>query len=372
MLFTIDRESLLNKLRIVEKITIQRGIQPVLANILFDVKDSELTLSATDLDLYVVVKTAAAVKKEGKITLPAKKLVEIVSKLPDKPVEFSLNTENNVMKITCGASKFELVGISAAEFPVSEEEVKFSEELKINTAPFLKSIKNTIYAVAGYENRNIISGVLCKIKDGKLEMAATDGNRLTRVIEEVKTTNTSETKIVIPSKTLQEFSRICSFVVDEEVELCISKAKLFINSNSFSIKSRLLEGEFPPYEQLFPKTTTYDVSVSREELINSLERVSCMVNERTSVVKFDFTENKLSLKAETPNSGASEDELICDFSSDGLTISFNYKYVLDSIKTMESEKVRIGMSGSATATVFRPDGADNYICLIMPINPQTR
>ena len=157
------------------------------------------------------------------------------------------------------------------------------------------------------------------------------------------------------------------------LELFWEQAKLFINSNSFSIKSRLLEGEFPPYEQLFPKTTTYDVGVSREELINSLERVSCMVNERTSVVKFDFTENKLSLKAETPNSGASEDELVCDFSGDGLSISFNYKYVLDSIKTMESEKVKIGMSGSATATVFKPDGADNYICLIMPINPiQTR
>lgn len=369
MLFTIDRESLLNKLRIVEKITIQRGIQPVLANILFDAKDNELTLSATDLDLYVVVKTTVVIKEEGKITLPAKKLVEIASKLPDKPVEFSLNKETNVVKITCGASKFEIVGISAAEFPVSDEDFSSATELTIDTAPFLKSIKNTIYAVAGYENRNIISGVLCKIQKNKLEMAATDGNRLTRTVEEVQTVNENETKIVIPSKTLQEFSRICSFVTEEQVQLFVSKAKLLIKSNSFAIRSRLLEGEYPPYEQLIPKSTTYEVTISREELINSLERVSCMVNERTSVVKFDFSANKLSLKAETPNSGASEDEIICDFPDESLTISFNYKYVLDSLRTMESGKTKIGMTGSATATVFKPEDADNYICLIMPVNP---
>ena len=126
MLFTIDRDSLLNKLKIVEKITIPRGIQPVLANILIEAKDSELKLSATDLDLSIVTNTMAQIKEEGKITLPAKKLFEIVSKLPDKPVEFSLNVETNVMTITCGNSKFEIIGISASEFPevLNEEAVK--------------------------------------------------------------------------------------------------------------------------------------------------------------------------------------------------------------------------------------------------------
>ncbi len=369
MLFTIDRESLLNKLRIVEKITIQRGIQPVLANILFEAKGSELTLSATDLDLYVVVKTSVVVKEEGKITLPAKKLVEIASKLPDYPVEFSLNKETNIVKIKCGVAKFEVVGISASEFPVQEEKFAADEELTINTAPFLKSIKSTTYAVAGYENRNIISGVLFKLSGNKLEMAATDGNRLTRIIEEVKTANKNNTKIVIPSKTLQEISRIFSIVEEEQLQLFLGKAKILIKTNNISLRSRLLEGEYPPYEQLIPKTTTYNVSLSRADLINSLERVACMVNERTSVVRLEFSKDKLLLKTETPNAGTSEDELVCNFAGDDLTISFNIKYVLDAIRAMESEKTVIGISGSSTATVFKQDDTDNYICLIMPINP---
>lgn len=369
MLFTIDRESLLNKLRIVEKITIQKGIQPVLANILFEVKDNELTLSATDLDLYVVVKTSVVVKEEGKITLPAKKLVEIVSKLPDYPVEFSLNKETNIVKIKCGVAKFEVIGISASEFPVQEEKFNSDEELTIDTAPFLKSIRSTTYAAAGYENRNIISGVLFKLKDKKLEMAATDGNRLTRIIEEVKTENKNDTKIVIPSKTLQEISRIFSIVDDEQIQLFLGKAKILIRTNNVFLRSRLLEGEYPPYEQLIPKSTTYNVSLSRADLINSLERVACMVSERTSIVRLEFSKNKLMLKAETPDAGTSEDELICDFAGDDLTISFNIKYVLDAIKAMESEKTVIGISGSSTATVFKQDDTDNYISLIMPMNP---
>lgn len=369
MLFTIDRDSLLNKLRIVEKITIPRGIQPVLANILFEAKNNELKLSATDLDLSIITNTTAAVKKEGKITLPAKKTFEIVSKLPDKPVDFSLNEENNIVTITCGNSKFEIIGISASEFPVliTEEETKQKESIEIETDPFIKSIKHTVYAAANYENRNIISGVFCHIQEDKIEMAATDGNRLTRIVEAVENKNKKTAKIVIPSKTLQEFIRVNSFVSEEKVELLTDKSKLIIKTKSFLIISRLLEGEYPPYKQLIPEKTEKTALLSREDLIGALERVSCMVNDRTSIVKFTFLDNKLILKAETPDSGASEDIIDAEYNSEELVIAFNYKYILDSIKIMDSEKVEMGLGGSVTATTFKPNSEEDYLCLIMPI-----
>ena len=174
MLFTIDKDSLLNKLKIVEKVTAQRGnVQPVLANVLFEAENNVLNLSATDLEISIKAKTTVAVKKEGKITLPAKKLLEIAAKLPDKPVEFSLNEDTNVVNINCGNSKFEIIGISAQEFPRIEDEIKEGTEIEIELEPLLKSIKNTVYAAANYENRNVISGVFCLIKGNKLEMAAT-------------------------------------------------------------------------------------------------------------------------------------------------------------------------------------------------------
>ncbi len=368
MLFTIDKESLLNKLKIVEKVTAQRGnVQPVLANVLFEAEGSTLNLSATDLEISVKAKTTAAIKKEGKITLPAKKLLEIAAKLPDKPVEFSLNEDTNIVSITCGNSKFEIIGISAQEFPKIEEEMQGETEIEIELEPLLRSIKNTVYAAANYENRNVISGVFCLIKGTKLEMAATDGNRLTRVIETIKNQDGKNAKIVIPSKTLNEFLRICSFIAEENVILSVDKSRLTLKTNSFSINSRLIEGEYPPYEQLIPKTTSNASVVSRDELITALDRVSTMVNDRNSIIKFVFNEDKLVLTAETPNSGSSQDIIECKYDGSELAIAFNYKYVLDSIRTMEAKEVRIGLNGSLSATVFKPESEENYICLIMPI-----
>ena len=368
MLFTIDKDSLLNKLKIVEKVTAQRGnVQPVLANVLFEAENNTLNLSATDLEISVKAKTTVAVKKEGKITLPAKKLLEIAAKLPEKPVEFSLNEDTNVVSIKCGSSKFEIIGISAQEFPKIEDEISGGTEIEIEIEPFLKSIKNTVYAAANYENRNVISGVFCLIKDNKLEMAATDGNRLTRIIEAIKNKEAKNAKIVIPSKTLNEFVRICSFMAEDKVVLIVDKSRLTLKTMNFSINSRLIEGEYPPYEQLIPKTTANNSVVLRDDLISALDRVSTMVNDRTSIVKFMFNSNKLVLKAETPNSGTSEDVIDCEYKGDELAIAFNYKYVLDSIKTMDAKNVKIGLNGSLSATLFKPESEENYICLIMPI-----
>ncbi len=370
MEFTIEKESLLTNLKIVEKTTVARGIQPVLSNILIVASsDNYITFAATDLDINITTKTIASVQTPGKITLPAKKLSEIVSRLSNKPVVFSLNAETNVVNIICGNSKFELIGISADEFPqtITEEELKDKECVEIDINPFIKSIKYTAFSAANYENRNIISGVFCAISKENIEMAATDGNRLTRIVEKI--TNEKETDIscVIPSKTLQEFLRIASFVNDEKLCLIIEKTRIIFKTSSMIMTSRILEGEYPPYKQLIPQSCEKNAIVKREEMISALERVAVMVNERTNIVKFIFGENTLFLKADTPDAGLGEDSISADYTDEELTIAFNYRYVLDSLKIMESEKVKIGLGGSLSATLFRPDSEDDYLCLIMPI-----
>lgn len=373
MEFTIEKESLLTNLKIVEKTTVTRGIQPVLSNILIDAaQDNYITFAATDLDINIVSKTIASVQTPGKITLPAKKLSEIVSKLSNKPVVFKLNEETNVVNIECGNSKFELIGISAEEFPatISEEELKDKECVEIDLTPFMKSIKYTAFSAANYENRNIISGVYCSISEQVLEMAATDGNRLTRIIEKITNEKNAAITCVIPSKTLQEFSRVASFLKDSQnKKLCmiIEKTRIIFKTSSMIMTSRLLEGEYPPYKQLIPQSCEKNAVVKRDEMIAALERVAVMVNERTNIVKFMFGENNLFLKADTPDAGLGEDSISAQYTDEELTIAFNYKYVLDSLKIMESEQVKIGLGGSLSATLFRPDSEDDYLCLIMPI-----
>ncbi len=370
MEFTIEKESLLTNLKIVEKTTVARGIQPVLSNILINAApDNFITFSATDLDINIVSKTIASVQTPGKITLPAKKLSEIVSRLSNKPVVFSLNEETNIVNISCGNSKFELIGISADEFPqtLNEEELKDKESVEIELNPFIKSIKYTAFSAANYENRNIISGVFCSISKENIEMAATDGNRLTRIVEKITNEKGTEISCVIPSKTLQEFLRIASLLNDDKIALIIEKTRIIFKTASMIMSSRLLEGEYPPYKQLIPQNCEKNAEVNREEMISALERVSVMVNERTNIVRFIFGENTLFLKADTPDAGLGEDSISIEYTDEELTIAFNYRYVLDSLKIMESEKVKIGLGGSLSATLFKPVSDDDYLCLIMPI-----
>ena len=160
--------------------------------------------------MSIETKAIASVKEEGKITLPAKKLFEIISKMPEKPICFELDEEKNIMKISCSNIKFELLGIDATEFPTVENCQEKENMIVVETTPFLKAVKGTAYAAANYENRNIISGVFTLLENDKLEMAATDGNRLARVREVVKNNSVDDEKVfemLISSKVLSEFLR---------------------------------------------------------------------------------------------------------------------------------------------------------------------
>ena len=368
MEFVIKKEDLFNGIKIVERATAMKGLQPVLANILIETIDkSTIKLTATDLDLTVIANVQAQVAEEGKITLPAKTLSEIVSRLSEGLINFKL-MEDNKINITSKNTKFDIIGISAAEFPVVAKDIELNEEsaIEIEVKPFTKAIKQAGFAAAGYESNNLLSGVVCDFAEDILEMASTDGNRLARVREKIK--NNSKTgQLIIPSKTLNEFIKMSSFIEEETVKIFTDKTKMVIKSENTMIISRLMEGQYPKYNQLIPQDSPKEAIVKISQLISSLERVAIMVNERTSIIKFEFKDNKLILTADTPDSGTSEDEFDIDYKEEELKIAFNYKYVLDGLKNMDSSEVKIGLNSSLSATVLKPNNDEDYVCLIMPV-----
>lgn len=371
MEFIIKKEDLFNGIRIVERATAVKGIQPVLANILIETVDkSTLKFSATDLDITVIALIQAQIKKEGKITLPAKKLSEIVSRIGEGLVSFNLSEEGNLVNITSKNTKFEVIGISASEFPQNIEnvEIKKEKEIEIELKPFVKAIRQAGFAAAGFETNNLLSGVVCDISENILEMASTDGNRLARVREKLEKGSGKTGQFIIPSKTLQEFIKMSAFIEEETVKLYTDKSKIVIKSENTMIISRLMEGQYPKYNQLIPQESPKQAIVKISQLISALERVAIMVNERTSIIKFSFSEDKLILSADTPDAGASEDEIEIEYKEkEELKIAFNYKYVLDSLKNMETEEVKIGLNTALSATVLKPNNEEDYVCLIMPV-----
>ena len=370
MKFVIKKEDLYNGIKIVERATSVRALQPVLLNILIETIDnSTIKLVATDLDLTVIAEVSAQVEEEGKITLPSKTLNEIVSKLGDKLITFEMQEDSTTVNITCQNSKFDIIGISANEFPPEVSNFTTNEEdaFEIEVKPLTKAVRQAGFAAASYETSNLLSGIVCDIQGQVLEIASTDGNRLARVRENIKNSENKSQQLIIPSKTLNEFIKMSSFIEDEAVKIYTEKTKIVIKSEKTITISRLLEGQFPKYNQLIPSESPKTATVNVSQLISALERVSIMVNEKTSIVKLDFSQNTLRLTADTPDSGKSEEQLNIDYDGEELSIAFNYKFVLEALKNIDCEEVNIGLNTPLSATVLRPNSEEDFVCLIMPV-----
>lgn len=371
----INKEDLLNGIKVVEKITAQKGSQPILSNILIEtVSNDRVRFCATDLNLSISHKANAQVEKEGQITLSAKRLGEITSKLDNKPIKLSLNPDTNIVTISCGKAKFELIGISANEFPkVFDEETLEDDEksFEINKNTLIKGVKQVVFSAAVHESASILSGVCFNIDSNTLEIVATDGNRLTRASKEINSKDDSAI-FIVPSRTLQELIRISSIIEDEKVTIRLKKAKIRFEFEDVIFQSKLINGTYPKYHQLIPTSNDKIVYIDRDELIGVIERVCVMVNERTNIIKFTFNKNSLELSTDSPDAGSGKDFIDVDSNFDEIVIAFNYKYVLDSLKNMDTKKVKIEIATSLSATLFKPanenqEGDESYVCLIMPV-----
>ena len=371
MKFVIKKEDLYNGIKIVERATSAKALQPVLLNIYIEtIGTSAIKLVATDLDLTVIAEVDAQVEEEGKITLPSKTLNEIVSKLGDKLITFEMPEGETSVHITCQNSKFDIIGISAAEFPPEFSSIQLNDDegFEVEVRPFAKAVRQAGFAAASYETSNLLSGIVCDISNNVMEIASTDGNRLARVREIIDNKENLAKQLIIPSKTLNEFIKMTSFINEDSIKIYTEKSKFIIKTEKTITISRLLEGQFPQYNKLIPNESPKEALVNVSQLIAALERVSIMVNEKTSIVKLEFSNNTLKLTADTPDSGKSEEVLDIDYAYDEeLSIAFNYKYVLEALKNIDSTEVKVGLNTPLSATMFKPNSEEDYVCLIMPV-----
>lgn len=371
MEIVINKEDFSNGIKIVEKITAQKAIQPILSNILVEsITSDRIKFCATDLNLVINCKIPAVVEKPGSITLSARKISEIVSKISSTDITIKTIEDSNNIKLKSGKTEFDLIGLNPEDFPknTDEEEKEEFKSITLDKNEFSKAIKQVVFAVSSQETQAVLTGVSFIIENNILELAATDGNRLTRVQKEITTSQEEKIAFIVPSKTLAEVQRISSITEDENVTLKIYKNKIIFEFENISFQSRLIEGIYPKYQQLIPTSSQKKITVDRVELINAIERVSIMVNDRTNVVKFNFTQGQLEIMADTPEAGRSKDYIDIEYDFDDMLTAFNYKYILDGLKNMDSKKIEIELSDVLAASIFKPkDDKSNYICLIMPV-----
>jgi DNA polymerase-3 subunit beta len=232
-----------------------------------------------------------------------------------------------------------------------------------------KAINQTAFAAASYDANNVLGGVYFQINAQGLEMAATDGSRLARRVEPVGEGQAAvpDVAAIIPARTLQEFLKLAADSAGQPVKIAIRNGQIAFRTPKYYVLSRLLDGQYPKYNQLIPTENKIVAFAKRKAFIDCLERTAVMANERTNIVKMALEGGNMSLAAQTPDVGDSKDTLEILYEGDPLSIAFNYKYVLDALKVIESEDIRMETNGPLAPTLFKAREENGYLCLVMPV-----
>lgn len=366
MRFTIAREKLQEGLSAVTASVPTKTTLPVLANILLETTDRGVRLSATDLDMAVSTEVAADVEAHGAITIPAKKLSELVRELPSAPVKVSAAGEQRVT-IECARSRFRLLGLPRDEFP-SFPVVRFDESWKIRAGELHKLITATAFAVSTEESRPILNGVLWEMRPESMRMVATNGHRLARIEVPIGATDARSGDLIVPPKALEQIRRL--FPAEEELEIARGENHLGFRSPLTAVYTRLIEGPYPNYEQVIPKDNDLVALADREALAATLRRMGVVASDQSHRIRLSFNAGMLRFSVQTPDLGEAQDELPVSYEGDPLEIGFNGSYLLEILRYIPTEQVRLTFKTPERAATLEPvewkDPAQ-YLCLVMPL-----
>ena len=366
MRFTISREKLLEGLQAVTAAVPAKTTLPVLANLLVETTERGIRLSATDLDIAVSTEVAADVEAAGAITIPAKKLSEIARELPPSPVKIGASGEQRVT-LECGRSKFKLLGLPRDEFPTFPA-VRFNESWRVKSGELQKLIQHTSFAVSTEESRPILNGVLWELREDRMRMVATNGHRLAKMDLPVEASSAPPGDLIVPPKALDQVRRL--FPAEEELEIARGENHLGFRSPFTSVFTRLVEGPYPNYEQVIPKDNDRICLADKASLTSALKRMSVIASDQTHRIKMSFNAGMLKFSVTTPDLGEAQDELPVQYNGDQLDIGFNATYLLEILRYMPTEQVKLTFKAPERAATIEPEGWEDgakYLCLVMPL-----
>jgi DNA polymerase-3 subunit beta len=367
MKLTITREQLQEGLVAVAASVPAKTTLPILSNILLEATKEGIRLSGTDLDISVSTTVSASVDQEGAITLPARKLVEIVRELPSAAIRLTASGEQRV-SIECGRSRFRLLGLPREEFPAFPN-VKFEGGWRTSSRELQKLIGHVAFAASTEESRPILNGVLWELRPERMRMVATNGHRLARMdVPTSETQGASQADLIVPPKALEQIRRL--FDTEETVEIARSENHLGFRTSGTQIFTRLIEGPYPNYEQVIPRENDKVATADRTALTAALRRMSIVASDQTHRIRMAFANGSCKLSVQTPDLGEAQEELNVSYEGDPLEIGFNAAYLLEILKYIPTDEVRMTFKAPERAATCEPVGWDDpasYLALVMPL-----
>jgi len=360
MKIKLSKEHLLEGVQTVLNVVSTKSTLPILSNMLIETKADTLKLNTTDLDIGISCEIPVDIIEEGAITIPAKRFSDIIRELPSGDIV--INTKkNNQIDIEGDQCRFKLTGLPKEEFPKFPE-FKDKEMTQIEQPVLKEMLRLTSFAISHEESRYVLNGILMEIADDTIRLVATDGRRLAKSEKKLSIPVKKEISVIIPNKTVQEISRnlkdsgIVSFVQGTN--------QIFFDINGVLIASRIIEGEFPNYNQVIPKAVSPKIKIKTRDFLAAIRRANLLSTPDFQAIKFEVFTNKLVISKTTPDVGESREELAIEYGGKELMVGFNPQFLIDALKNIDQETIELELLGPDKAGVIR---LADYLYLALPM-----
>jgi DNA polymerase III subunit beta len=356
-------------LGIVNRGVSSRPQMPILSGVLLKAENNEVSLVSTDLEISFWLSLSAKIEEEGEVVVPAKLFSELVSGFPSGNV--SLSVDKHIVKIEVDGIKSEIVGQSADDFPSIPRSTK--PQMIVRAGDFRQKIDRVCVSAARDDTRPVLTGVLWEINNEKVSLVATDGYRLSvDGLMLSKTDLEKESRLILPARSLQEISKMLgeTGVDDFSLEFDKSNQQVIFQVGEIEVTSRLIAGEFPPYQQIMPNTYSSRAVFGKVEILEGVKRASLFARDNANIIRLEMNEGCIYVRAESSQIGTSVSKVVAETEGGDLTVAFNARYLLDYLASCTSEKVVWETEGELKPSVFRNEDEEGWIQVIMPVRIQ--
>ncbi|WP_437733171.1 DNA polymerase III subunit beta [Sorangium sp. So ce1335] len=370
----IPKKDLLRLVARCQGVADKKSAMPALANVLLAAEGNAVRVAATDLYLGVTGQTHADIKTGGSVAVPARDLLERVKAMPDGPVQIT-TTEgaHTSLKAVGSPRRYTLPGLPGSEFPQLPAPAQDAPSLELPVEQLALLISRTHFSISTDETRAHVNSALFEWAGDRVRMVTTDGHRLSKMEATVSGSSATAT-MLIPLKAITELRRLAEEARAEKetpmVAITQSGPNAFFNIAGMQFSVKLIDAQFPPYQQVIPSVTERSVRAPRVQFAEALKAIALAANDRTGGVKLSIAPGTLRITSESPDTGAGFDELSVDYGGPEVTIGFNAKYFLDVLAAIDDEEVVLGISGELDPAVLRPGSESNqqsYVAVVMPM-----
>ena len=379
MKLVCSQSDLSTNLSLVSRAVPSRPTHPVLANVLLsaDAQTQQISLTAFDLSLGIRTSFPAEVETGGELTLPAKLLNDIVSRLPEGEIVLKDTSDEPSLGVTLtsASGRYQVRSMGVEEFPELPI-IEKGEAVYLPAEALIEGLRGSLFASSADETKQVLTGVHLTVQDADsdygLEFAATDGHRLS-VVEFPSANETSDTpklEVTLPAKALRELERMVGLRQSTEpLALHFDQGQVVFEWAGQRLTSRTLEGQYPAYRQLIPRQFQRQITVERRQLLSALERIAVLADQRNNIVKFgiDSAAQELALSVEAQDVGSGRESVSAQISGDSIEVAFNIKYLLDGLKALPSSEIQIQLNTPLTPVILSPLGSLKMTYLIMPV-----